>query len=1022
MKKGIILLFSVSLFFLFHPGFSEDIDPSGRWYLVHADAKGRIDNGSMRLFDSGKTLEISFNIPKGADIRDTVYALHIKGYNGKEAPPVFLNSKRVNFSPLRRKDGLLLRLPPGRLKKENILEIVSVEGASLSFETIEIFSLLDTFEEVHFEKAFSNVKILDQPPKHPNQDKYDALHYDLSFDMNMTSTLLSNAALSVTGRVTAETLDQVVLDFHPNSGNMNISQVQAENLSSLVFSIDAANNWLLVTLPETLGTSDTFTFTVHYSGYPATTGVFGAPYRAETHGSGDPVVFTFSQPYGARHWWPCKDIPEDKATMDLHVTVDKPYYLVSNGKLMSIEDLGAKRRFHYSETFPIVTYLVSLCCSNYMYVSGEYTAEDGITKMPVGHYVYPENYELEKNGLIGTLEAMNLFVDLFGEYPFLTEKYVTATHNSGAGMEHQTCTSMPEENLYPDGRHRRNVHELCHQWFGDSITMEHYDHLWLNEGFATYSEALYNERYKGKTAYHDYVNGWVSSGINNNTPIVNPDADQFWGSLVYRKGAWVLHMLRHVMGDEDFFQAIRNYYNKYAYTTALTPDLQAEFEALYGKSLDFFFQEWVYGMGRPTYGRNWSMETYETTGSLHLTIDQTQSGQVFTMPVDVKVSDINGNSQTFVVWNNQKNQSFDIDLGEFEAFDVEIDPDNWILNYFEESSVTMPTLLSVKPNVTKNVAVIEWEASSGSVKGYQLIMSENLTSWTLSADSGDLTSDKETFTIEGLEQGKDYYFRIRALSTTGTPSSMSDVYGLRLTGDADKVLIVEGYDRWDDQDRGISHPWAAWHGKSVDAFGIGFDSCANESVKDGSFLLSDYDAVIWVLGEESTRDDTFDSSEQSLVSTYLQGGGKLFVTGAEIGWDLDYKYNGRSFYNNYLKADYVQDDSDEIYNLSGTTDGIFKGLSFSFDDGSAGIYYAIYPDVISPMGGSLINLKYGGTLGAGIQFSGTFPSGQSEGKLVYLGFPFETIYPASARDEVMARVLRFFGFESTLPVQGYCLY
>lgn len=805
-------------------------------------------------------------------------------------------------------------------------------------------------------------------------------------------------------------LSQAVLDFDPNGGQLIVSKVDSgEGTPQLTFTTDDTNDWLLITLPETLSTSDTFTVRVFYSGYPSSGGVFGAPYRVETHGSGVPVVYTFSEPYGARKWWPCKDVPEDKATIDLHIIAESPYFVVSNGKLLSIEDAGGGyRQFNYSETYPIVTYLVSICCSNYIFGSAVYTSQDGTITMTVGHYVYPENSE-ELGGIVGTLEAMNLFSQLFAEYPFIREKYVTATHNSGAGMEHQTCTSMPPGDLAPDGRGRRNIHELAHQWFGDSITMAHFDHLWLNEGFATYCEALYVEHYQGMDAYHDYVNAWESRGINDAYPLVNPNADLFYGSLVYRKGTWVLHMLRHIMGDEDFFDALRNYYHKYAYQTALTPHLQAEFEALYGESLDWFFQEWVYGTGRPTY--TWSWHTDSTPGDnvLNLTIRQTQSGSIFKMPLDVRVSDLNGREQTFVVWNEQQEQLYQIPVGDFEVFNVEIDPDNWVLNRTGESAA-MPTLKSVVASETDNSVIVTWESGGGDTTGFQLIASENLTTWTLIADSDVLDETTRSYIVDNLTPGESYYFRIRAISSSGYTSALNDTYGVRipLTPAEKKVLIVDGYDRWDSQGGGISHPWAASHGESVDAYGVAFNTCANEAVIDGSINLADYDAVLWVLGEESTADETFATQEQTLVKSYLNGGGNLFVSGAEIGWDPDYRGSStdRSFYNNYLKASYVRDDSND-YSVEGVPGGIFAGLSFNFDDGSAGIYPVGWPDVINPYGGSMLTLRYNSTDGAAVQFAGLFPEGSSEGRLVYLGFPFETIYPASERDFVMERVLDF---------------
>ena len=183
---------------------------------------------------------------------------------------------------------------------------------------------------------------------------------------------------------------------------------------------------------------------------------------------------------------------------------------------------------------------------------------------------------------------------------------------------------------------------------------------------------------------------------------------------------------------------------------------------------------------------------------------------------------------------------------------------------------------------------------------------------------------------------------------------------------------------------------------------LGISTTSNEALIAGDVNLSDYDAVFWISGEESTADDTFSGTEQTLVTNYLNAGGKLFVSGAEIGWDLDNLNNGRSFYNNQLKADYVSDDAN-TYDVQGVAGSIFAGLSFSFDDGSI-FYDAQFPDRISPLGGATSALSYVGGAGgtAAIQFDG------GSTQVVNFGFPFETITSASNRSLVMDRVLEFF--------------
>jgi len=977
------------------------------------------------LFKKGRAA-FAFDIPKEADIAQTAYAVFIKGKELKDAPELFLNGQRVDMEPLCRRDGMIYALPYGGLKlyEKNTLELATPDNSDLRSSPISltVFSLFD-YEETHFVRVFADVDIFAQPAKHPDQDKYDVLHYDLAIEIITTAARIPAAVLTAQGEVTADELTQVVLDFKNTNGGLTISKVTDDLGKSLAFTHNTASSWLIITLPRTYIKSEIWTVSVYYSGTPDSTALqstFGAPFRRSTHDS-TPIIYTFSQPYGARNWWPCKDVPEDKATIDLHITAPSQYTVVSNGKLLNSQDLGnGKKIWNYSETYPVVTYLVSICCTNYVYSGGTYTTQDGSKTMPVGHYLFPENTAIEQNALKGTLEALNLFAELYGEYPFINEKYVTATHGINSGMEHQTCTSMGPKNTSPEGRGRQNIHELAHQWFGDCVTCQHYDHLWLNEGFATYSEALFIERYTSKEAFHNYVNSWT---IEDSPAIVGPEADRFRDALVYKKGAMVLHMLRHVLGDKKFFDAAKAYHAKYAYSTVLTPQLQAEYEVFYGASLDWFFNQWVYGTGRPSYVWGWTTQG----NTLKVTITQNQVGNPFIMPVDIQVSDIKGRSKTFVVLNNQKTQTFDIELGDFVPFLVQFDPENWILKKSVTTTAPTPTLLSVEAD-GKGGAKIKWQSSGDNTSGFQLVMSDNLTTWTLVANKDVLGAAIKEYTVPALPVQKAFYFRIRAISSTGELTSFSDTYGFR-TGaslNAPKILIVDGYDRWDTQGRGVNHAWAATHGQAVHEFGAPFDTCANEAIISGDILPSSYAALIWGSGEESTVESTFNVQEQAIIRNYLNNAGRFFVTGAEIGWDLDYKANGVEFYNNYLKADYVADDSNGAFTVTGLANTIFDGMSFGFNNGHPDSgYEVLYPDSIKAVQGGVTCLKYSDTYMAGVQFAGVFPSGIKEGRLVYFGFPFETIYPSTARNEVMARVLKFFGFESdysVFPKSGFALH
>jgi aminopeptidase N len=300
--------------------------------------------------------------------------------------------------------------------------------------------------------------------------------------------------------------------------------------------------------------------------------------------------------------------------------------------------------------------------------------------MSVAHYVYPESYASESQELPRTIEVIEFFAEKFGEYPFLSEKYWTATWALSGGMEHQTCTSMPNNNLNNPPYHRRNIHELSHMWFGDALAIAHFDHLWISEGWGTYCEPLWYEHQSGVTAYHDYINAWTTS---DDYPLVSTSADAFSGNIVYRKGAWVLHMLRHIIGDTAFFAGAKNYCEdpNLRYKTALSSDVQAHFEATYGSSLSWFFDPWLYQANRPDYQWWWRTRTVGSDTYIDIGITQTQSGGYYTMPIDFRANLQGGGTADFTVLNNQPTQTFSRNMGAVTITNLVIDPDNWILDY-----------------------------------------------------------------------------------------------------------------------------------------------------------------------------------------------------------------------------------------------------------------------------------------------------------------------------------------------------
>ncbi len=295
----------------------------------------------------------------------------------------------------------------------------------------------------------------------------------------------------------------------------------------------------------------------------------------------------------------------------------------------------------------------------------------------------------------------------------------------------------------------------------------------------------------------------------------------------------------------------------------------------------------------------------------------------------------------------------------------------------------------------------------------------------------------DSATITGYDANVPHFFKIVAVNAGGE-SLGSEVVAALPSGGLKQVLIVNGFDRLDrhldPKQPGMSPPVdrvrprqsnsrdyvvqvaSAIHSAKP---GVHVESASNEAIISGAVNLAEYHSVIWILGEESTADDTFNASEQSTVEQFIAGGGNLFLSGAEIAWDLDQQNNGRSFFENTLKGNYVADDAN-TYSVTGIGSGIFNGLSFAFDDGTL-FYNSEYPDVINPQAGAQAALSYvGGTGGnAAIQVEGA----GGRGRVVMLGFPFETITTASDRAAVMGRVLDYFGVVAVPePTSGSLMY
>lgn len=497
-----------------------------------------------------------------------------------------------------------------------------------------------------------------------NQEKIDVTYYRIDLNIDIDAEEIDGSVL-VNGWIGMDQPDSIELDF---ADEMIVDSVKFYGeLCPFVHESD----YLKVPAPETtIPEGYSFSVEVFYHGTPPYTG-FGA-FNFDTHANID-HIWTLSEPYGARDWWPCKDDPSDKAdSVDIIITVPEEQIVASNGILVSETNVGNERKqYHWQETYPICTYLISVTTYPYTVWQDEYIAMNGDT-LPLNYYVYPDHYESVYDNYLLTNDMMEVFAQRFGEYPFMGEKYGHAEFGRGGGMEHQTLTSLGGSSQW------LIAHELGHQWWGDLVTCASFHHIWLNEGFARFSEAIWEEAYNGIQAYKDY---WQSHEYYGPGTIFveNPNSvgNIFDGNLSYNKAGWIVHMLRGVMGDSLFFESLQSYvyHDSLAYGAVTTEDFQTVCENVSGLDLGDFFQQWIYGEYYPQYAVSWEMLD---TDELIVNIEQTQNWQTFRMPIQLNVTTPT-ETLSFTVENESTYETYNLGLIGADVIDVKLDPDNWIL-------------------------------------------------------------------------------------------------------------------------------------------------------------------------------------------------------------------------------------------------------------------------------------------------------------------------------------------------------
>jgi aminopeptidase N len=497
--------------------------------------------------------------------------------------------------------------------------------------------------------------------KSPDDRGYDVQRYSLDLSIVPESSFISGSAeitLVATASIASVRLDADSVTIRIDSVTSGGRRVP----------FTRSGNVLEVPLPGGVRASETVALTVHYLARSSYDGRYDEGGILFSRGSTGYTIGTISQPNFARRWWPCNDRPSDKALVSLRCAAPAGMTVVSNGRLLSQERRDGRDVFSWATKNPIATYLVFLGAADYLVSRDTLALPDGQT-VGLAWYVFPEDSAKAAEDFRNTKAILEYFSRSFLAYPFAGEQFAVAEVDGRLTMENQTVVAFERDLLTGDRRNENTfVHETAHQWWGNFITPVDWRHTWLNEGFATYAEALYIESRRGPGPYREYI------GLLMDQPagfyagsVIGRDENSFWdsfGPAVYYKGALALHMLRRMMGDDAFFRAMRSYLRdpRLAYANASTEDFRSACEAEHGEDLGWFFRQWVYAArdssDRPAIAYRWRQETADSGRAVLVSVSQLDAPEpAWRLPFRIRVH-AGGGAEDFAVVDSLPRQEF----------------------------------------------------------------------------------------------------------------------------------------------------------------------------------------------------------------------------------------------------------------------------------------------------------------------------------------------------------------------------
>ncbi len=535
------------------------------------------------------------------------------------------------------------------------------------------------------EGAYRSFILPESTPHYQPQKDFHTEHVKIELSLDMSKKMLAG---SCTLKIIplSSGLKRLALD----ACGLEIKEVSLDG-APCAFEYDLEK--LTVDSPNPL--SGSHSLRVAYSCSP-TKGVYFIEPDPE-HPEREVQAWSHSEAEFARHWYPCYDHPNEKSTSEILLTVPKGFKVISNGKLLSTKEDGSNATFHWKEELPHPSYLTSFVAGRFSEVKQE---AEGVQL----HYYFPESKREDVMRYFGeTPRMVKVFNELTGvKYPYQKYAQTTVEEFFYGGMENFNATTLSmtyyhdadsDEDFQPQySKPNRNAvnlvaHELAHQWFGDLVTCVEWSHAWLNEGFAEYMQALYIEKTRGVDAFRwemimkagdffeDDATEYRRATVEKN--YVYPD--DLFDTSIYEKGAWMLHELRHLMGDNAFFGGVSEYLKAHSFANADTHDFRKSMEKVSGLSLEEFFEQSFFRPGFPEFQVEYTWDEESSAATLH--VKQTQKLElqtpIFKLPCDV-VLYISGTRVKKRVFIGSADQTFVFALG-LKPSIVEFDPQRWLL-------------------------------------------------------------------------------------------------------------------------------------------------------------------------------------------------------------------------------------------------------------------------------------------------------------------------------------------------------